>query len=159
MVGDADAYLPQPFYRAPGEPPEVERYVTNGDIGRVVAVSEKASVVRFGGPDVPLVEVKVGKRPVGDTHEGSEDGGKTADFDLAWAITVHKSQGSEWPCVLCVIDDAASQIADRNYWYTAISRARTACVVIGPKTVFDRQVKRVSLNRRRTFLPELLKAS
>ena len=158
MVGDADAYLPQPFYRAPGDPPEGARYVTNGDSGRVVAVSEKASVVRFGGADVPLVEVKVGKRPVGNTHEESEDGGKTADFDHAWAITVHKSQGSEWPCVLCVIDDSASQIADRNYWYTAISRARSACLLIGPKDVFGRQVKRQAIDKRRTFLADQLRA-
>ena len=55
------------------------------------------------------------------------------------------------------VDDAASGIADRNYWYTAISRARRACVVIGPRGTFDKQVARKSIDRRRTFLAELVK--
>ena len=70
---------------------------------------------------------------------------------------MHRSQGSEWPCVIVMVDDAATGIADRNWWYTAISRARTACVVIGPQSTFEKQVKRVTVDRRRTFLPVLLK--
>jgi hypothetical protein len=58
--------------------------------------------------------------------------------------------------VIVLADDAGSMIADRNFWYTAISRARTACLVIGPRGVFERQVKRVALARRRTFLTELI---
>jgi ATP-dependent exoDNAse (exonuclease V) alpha subunit len=134
-----------------------EWYVANGEIGRVVAVSEKATVARFGGSDVPLVTIaNKAKREV-QVEEADAEAAAASDFDLAWAITVHRSQGSEWPAVVGLIDDAASQIADRNFWYTAISRARSACLLIGPRAVFDRQVKRAALTRRRTFLPELLK--
>lgn len=138
---------------------QAEQYVANGEIGRVVAVSDKATIARFGGASVSLVTIGNKAKRAAQSEEGDAEAGASSDFDLAWAITVHRSQGSEWPCVIVMVDEAGSQIADRNFWYTAISRARTACVVIGPKTVFDRQVKRVSLNRRRTFLPELLRAS
>jgi exodeoxyribonuclease V alpha subunit len=99
-----------------------EWYVANGEIGRVVAVSEKATVARFGGSDVPLVTIaNTAKREV-QVEEADAEAAAASDFDLAWAITVHRSQGSEWPAVVGLIDDAASQIADRNFWYTAISR-------------------------------------
>ena len=134
-------------------------YTANGEIGRVVAVSERQTIARFGGADVPLVQITNTKRRQTEDDDGEEGAaaGAAADFDLAWAITVHRSQGSEWPCVICLIDDAGSMIADRNFWYTAISRARSLCVVIGPRGVFDRQVKRQALTRRRTFLAELMK--
>lgn len=135
---------------------EAELYVANGEIGRVVAVSEKATIARFGGLDVPLVRIANAKKKAAQEETGDGEAAASADFDLAWAITVHRSQGSEWPCVICLVDDAGSQIADRNFWYTAISRARSACLVIGPRGVFDRQVRRVALTRRRTFLTELL---
>lgn len=156
MALDAGNY--QPLRGIQRAADQVEQYVANGEIGRVVAVSDKATVARFGGANVPLVTIANKVKRAAQEESGDAEAGALSDFDLAWAITVHRSQGSEWPCVIVMIDEAGSQIADRNFWYTAISRARTACVVIGPKSVFDRQVKRVSLNRRRTFLPELLKA-
>ncbi len=130
-------------------------YTANGELGRVVAVSERHTVARFGAIDAPLVRFTNAK-PKKDEEAGQEDGA-AADFDLAWAITVHRSQGSEWPCVVVMIDDAAAGIADRNWWYTAASRARTACVLIGPRGTFDKQVTRVTVDKRRTFLPQLLR--
>lgn len=142
---------------APGGGTPAEWYVANGEIGRVVAVDARHSVARFGGADVPLVEVPVGKPPPQDDGDRPlTDGEVSLDFQPAWAITVHSSQGSEWPCVVCAIDDAASQVADRNYWYTAISRARSLCILVGPHGVFDRQVRRQAINRRRTFLADML---
>lgn len=154
MAGDADNYMAAPFDFAGVR--VAEWYVANGEIGRVVAVSAKGTVIRFGGAEVPLVWVATAKRRPGEGDDGTADGGKE-DFEPAWAITVHGSQGSEWPLVICLVDDAASGIADRNYWYTAISRARKGCVVIGPRGVFDRQARKVSIDRRRTFLAEQLK--
>lgn len=160
-LGDPDMVLDAAWYQPVGQgrDPSAEWYVANGEIGRVVAVSEKHTIARFGGADVPLVQIAVGKRRSPENEDEESSGGASTDFDLAWAITVHRSQGSEWPCVICLIDDAGSMIADRNFWYTAISRARTLCVVIGPRGVFDRQVKRQALVRRRTFLSDLLKGN
>jgi hypothetical protein len=154
MAGNADAYLPYPFDLGEGVKVD-EWYVANGEFGRVVAVSEKASVIRFGLMDTPLIEVKVGKR--GDA--GGDNSVKTDDFEPAWAATCHLMQGSETPCVIACIDPAAKSIADKSFWYTAISRAKKACILIGPKVVFDRQVKKQSMNRRKTFLCEQLKDS
>lgn len=155
MAFDAAWYQPTGAARDPS----AEWYVANGEIGRVVAVSEKHTVARFGGADVPLVQIANSKKRETEAEYGDGDSGSAvnADFDLAWAITVHRSQGSEWPCVIVLVDDAGSMIADRNFWYTAISRARSLCVCIGPRGVFDRQVKRQALTRRRTFLTELLR--
>lgn len=157
--GNPDMPLDAANYQPCGGPRDAsaEWYVANGEIGRVVAVSPKATIARFGGVDVPLVTItkkRTGEAPAGE-GETAESAGNS-DFDHAWAITVHRSQGSEWPCVIVMVDDAGTQISDRNFWYTAISRARSACLLIGPRGVFDRQVKRVSLTRRRTFLSELL---
>jgi exodeoxyribonuclease V alpha subunit len=133
-------------------------YVANGELGRVVAVSERHTVARFGGADAPLVRFGNTKKKAEDDQAAGQEGeGAAADFDLAWAITVHRSQGSEWPCVVVMVDDAAAAVADRNWWYTAISRARTACVLIGPVGTFEKQVRRVTVDKRRTFLAELLK--
>lgn len=154
MAQDAANYQPAGSSRDPS----AEWYTANGEIGRVVAVSERHTVARFGGQDVPLVQITTGKRRPAEGEDGAEQSaGGAADFDHAWAITVHRSQGSEWPCVICPIDDAGSMIADGNFWYTGISRARSLCVLIGPRGVFDRQVKRQALVRRRTFLTELLR--
>jgi exodeoxyribonuclease V alpha subunit len=161
--GDPDMMMDAANYQAvtaAGDQRPAEWYVANGEIGRVVAVSERHTVARFGGFDVPLVLIANAKRKNTEGEDGEEAAtGAAADFDHAWAITVHRSQGSEWPVVLCLIDDAGSMIADRNFWYTAISRARSLCVVIGPRGVFDRQVKRQALTRRRTFLADLLKGN
>jgi len=157
--GSPDMALDAANYQPCGGPRDAsaEWYVANGEIGRVVAVGEKQTVARFGGADVPLVQIANKAKRQAQEEDGDAEAAATADFDHAWAITVHRSQGSEWPCVIVLVDDAGSQIADRNFWYTAISRARSACLLIGPRGVFDRQVKRVALTRRRTFLTELLR--
>lgn len=129
-------------------------FVANGEIGAVVAVSAKECVISFGGT---LVVVPVGRPRKGDDDDSeSKASGAMGDFDLAYALTVHKSQGSEWPVVLCLIDPAGGAVADRHFWYTAISRAKTACVLFGPRAAFESQRVRQSLIRRKTFLSELI---
>ena len=154
--GRPDMALDAGWYQ---EPPagQREQYVANGEIGRVVAVSEKETVARFGGADAPLVKFKHAKKKPAEAAEAEQAGGGADDFDLAWAITVHRSQGSEWPVVVTLIDAAGGAIADRNFWYTAVSRARSLSIAIGPRTVFDAQVRRQSLVRRRTFLADLIR--
>jgi ATP-dependent exoDNAse (exonuclease V) alpha subunit len=140
-----------------GQPEEL--YVANGEIGRVVAVAGKLTVARFSESDT-LVKIPMGKQRDEDEGEGEggEDGGggggRGCNFDLGYAITVHKAQGSEAPCVIVMADPQAGMIADRNWWYTAISRASKLCVIIGQKSVIDKQRLKQSLVRRKTFLRE-----
>lgn len=91
------------------------------------------------------------------SEERDPEAGTSDNFDLAYAITVHKSQGSESPCIIVMADPAAGMVADRNHWYTSISRAAKLCLVIGQRSVVDRQCAKVGLMKRQTFLQELLR--
>lgn len=72
-------------------------------------------------------------------------------LELAYAITVHKSQGSEYPCVVLPISDMPPQLCYRNLLYTALTRARDLLVVVGSREKLaqmvanDRRVKRYSM--------------
>ncbi len=121
-------------------------FVANGEIGRVAKVDKKSMVVRFDFP----------KRNV-FFPMGGKSGESSGGFQLAPAITFHKSQGSQWPIVVCLIDRAASRMASRELWYTGISRAETIIVTIGELNVLNRQCQRVSLKDRKTFLVEQIR--
>lgn len=138
----------------PGSQP-VEVYVANGEIGRVVAVAPKLTVARFSEGDA-LVKIPMGKQRDDEDEGGGEDdgGGKGCNFDLAYAITVHKSQGSESPCIIVMADANAGMIADRNWWYTAISRASKLCLIIGQMGTINRQRVKQAMVRRKTLLVE-----
>ena len=71
-------------------------------------------------------------------------------------MTCHKSQGSEWPVVVVMIDEGGGMVASRNWHYTAVSRAARLCVLIGKRGVMLRQCRRDGLQKRKTFLKELL---
>lgn len=155
-----------------GEP--VESYVANGEIGFVVAISASLTIARIGEDD-SLIKIPMGKPSGRGSAEngGNDDGDATADengrdddsnaergrqshFDLAYVVTVHKAQGSESPCVIVMIDPRAGMIANREWVYTAISRASKLCVLIGSKAVLDKQRLKQSTVRRKTFLQELI---
>lgn len=138
----------------------VEVYVANGEIGRVVAVASKLTVARFSEGD-SLVKIPMGKQQKDEDDEegeggesGGGSGGRGCNFDHAYAITVHRAQGSEAPCIVVIADAQAGMIAERNWWYTAISRASKLCIIIGQKGTVDKQRVRQSLVRRKTFLKE-----
>lgn len=62
------------------------------------------------------------------------------ELDLAYAITVHKSQGNEFPVVVLSIFDADPRLLSRNLLYTAVTRAKNQLVVVGSEEVFSRMV-------------------
>jgi exodeoxyribonuclease V alpha subunit len=133
-------------------------YVANGEMGRVVAVAAKQVIARFGEQDT-LIRIPLGgKSPdeVKGAGIANDDEGRGCNFDLAYAITIHKAQGSGMPVVIVMGDAQAGGIASREWLYTAVSRAEKACLLIGPKPVFVRMAGRVSLTKRKTFLAELL---
>ena len=142
------------------EPKDV--FLANGDVGRVLAVAPRQTVARFSDPDrlvrIPMGKVKEGDEERWNEGEGAESKGTGCDFALAYAVTYHKSQGSEWPVVILMADKNAGMVACRELWYTGVSRASKLAILIGPRQVVDRQCKVVSLPRRKTFLKELLTA-
>lgn len=75
----------------------------------------------------------------------------------AYAISVHKSQGSEYPYVIMPIIYQYSSMLSKNLVYTGISRAKKKLVLIGEKRTFINAIKNRELKRRKTTLIEKIK--
>ena len=113
--------------------------VRNGDIGYVVNKVGKNIRVEFDG------EMKL-------FHNNKID-----YLDLAYAITVHKSQGSEYPNVVMPIVDDHRIMLTRKLIYTAITRGKQNVCLIGSKRVLREALKKVFLNLRYSNLNQKLK--
>lgn len=85
-------------------------------------------------------------------------GGDISDLLHAYALTVHKSQGSEFPIVLMPLDMSQSMMMTRNWIYTGITRARNLCYLSGSRKALGMAVKTVKEQKRQTFLLERLVA-
>ena len=100
-----------------------------------------------------------------DTMTVETDDGRTVvyervnmdDLDLAFAVTVHKSQGSEYPVVILAIPPASSMLNNRNLLYTAITRARKRLFIVTSRPVLDRMIHSNSQGERQTALCDFLK--
>ena len=125
-------------------------YVANGEIGRVADVNAKRYVVHFPNPNR---YVDVYFRSV---HENSDEGITGCDLQLAYAITTHKSQGSQFPCTIVVLDGSggARRMMDRSLIYTMLTRASKLCLVVGSIPNGVNACRRVAIDDRKTFLKE-----
>lgn len=118
------------------------RYTANGEIGRIADIDKKFVSVRM---------------PEGQNIKVTRGG--WSDLELAYAITVWKSQGSQWPVVIPAIEDSfgADMICDRAYHYTGYSRASKLSISVGSRAAVDRQCKKTSSANRKTLLVETVK--
>ena len=80
-----------------------------------------------------------------------------ADLELAYAITVHKSQGSEYDAVILVVFGGYDKLYYRNLLYTAVTRAKKLLIIIGDNERIDFMIDNYRRNERFTCLTELLK--
>jgi exodeoxyribonuclease V alpha subunit len=71
---------------------------------------------------------------------------------LAYCVTIHKSQGSEFPCAVCILHSSHSFMLHRNLAYTAVTRARNQAVIIGDRKGIQRAVRIQKVDDRRTIL-------
>jgi exodeoxyribonuclease V alpha subunit len=78
---------------------------------------------------------------------------------LAYALTIHKSQGSEWPWVVVFVHSTHTKMLTRNLLYTAITRAKIGVVIVGDEAGLKRAVKETSDTARNTALVERMRAS
>jgi exodeoxyribonuclease V alpha subunit len=74
------------------------------------------------------------------------------DLMLAYASTVHKSQGSEFPVIIAVVHRAQSFMLNRNLLYTAVTRAQRSAILLGDAVGMRRAIDRRDVDARRTFL-------
>jgi exodeoxyribonuclease V alpha subunit len=138
-----------------------EIYVANGELAEVVDVDRTSFVARLKSPDreVRVFRGKQGQAKESGDGEAGESGtgeGSAAKWDLGYCLSVHKSQGSEWPLVLPILDTygGAKRVTSREWIYTAISRAMSHCRLIGDIQTAYSMCERVSLRDRKTFLAE-----
>jgi len=120
---------------------DYQKEVFNGDIGRIVAVDpeEQAVTVDFEG------------RPV--VYEFSE----LDELSLAYAITVHKSQGSEFPAVVIPLTTQHYMLLERNLVYTGVTRGKHLVVLVAEPRALAIAVRRFESVQRRSRLAQRLR--
>jgi exodeoxyribonuclease V alpha subunit len=114
--------------------------IFNGDVGRVRTSATDGLLVTFDGRDV--------------LWEWSELG----SLELAYAITIHKSQGSEYPAAVVLLHHSHGIMLRRNLFYTAITRAKGFLCVIGSRRAWERAVQQRGGDERYTGLAIRLSA-
>ena len=125
-----------------GDKLEAGEGVFNGDIGKVVAVARAEAQLQ-----VQFEDGKVATYTAGDLDQ----------LSLAYAISVHKSQGSEFPVAVVVISRYNPIVTSRNLLYTAITRAKRAVVLVGDKQNVVKMIKNNYTEKRHTALSVFLK--
>ncbi len=97
-----------------------------------------------------------------DTDDGGEcviSYPEAQDLSLAYAISVHKAQGCEVPLVVCVCHSSHAHMLTRPLLYTAITRARSGCVLVGNLSMLSAAARRDDSGRRYSALAERLRAA
>jgi len=114
--------------------------IFNGDIGRIEHFDDDADevLIRFDGRLVPIPRDELD------------------DIVPAFACTIHKSQGSEYPAVVVVLHHQHHVMLQRNLLYTAVTRGRQLVVVVGSRRALGRAVSNATQRRRFTLLAQRL---
>ncbi len=81
---------------------------------------------------------------------------QTDELELAYAITIHKAQGSEYPAVVIPLLDGPQMLMNRNLLYTAVTRAQQCVVLVGSVETFERMEHNTSVQRRYSGLKDRL---
>ncbi|MGL6095634.1 MAG: ATP-dependent DNA helicase, partial [Fimbriiglobus sp.] len=112
------------------------REVFNGDIGRVVDVEavEQVLTAAFDGRPVPY------------------DFGDLDELQLAYSISIHKSQGSEYPAVVIPVHTQHYVMLQRNLLYTGLTRGKKLVVLVGSRKALWIAVQRADTSRRFSLL-------
>ena len=113
--------------------------VFNGDMGRIREINEAASCL--------VVEYDEQKRV---TYPFA----MLEELELSYAVTIHKSQGSEYPAVILPLLTGPRMLFNRNLLYTAITRAKSCVTILGSSDTVRSMIENVSENKRYTALAE-----
>ena len=120
-----------------------DKEVFNGDIGHVISIET----------DPMKIEVRFDSRMV-DYEPGELD-----ELQLAYALTIHKSQGSEFPCVIIPLSTQHFVLLERSLLYTAITRAKKLVILVGDPKALSLAVRKQENRRRHTGLQAELERS
>lgn len=117
-----------------------DKIVFNGDIGFVSSINleDRTLTVKFDGRDIEY------------------DHTELDELALAYATTIHKSQGSEYPIVVIPVMMTHFVMLQRNLIYTGVTRAKEICVLVGTKKALMYAVKHLTVDKRNSLLKERL---
>ena len=111
--------------------------VFNGDMGTILSINEYAQTL--------VIEFDEKKRVT--YHFSLLD-----ELELAYAITIHKSQGSEYPAVIIPLLSGPRQLMNRNLLYTGVTRARKCVTILGSSNTLEEMIRNENENKRYTGL-------
>ena len=122
---------------------DYDREIYNGDLGRITRVAPEGNLlhVRFEGREVPCLD---------------------EDLDClmpAYAVTVHKAQGSEYPAVVVPLVTQHYVLLQRNLLYTAVTRGKRLVVLVGSRRALSLAVHNETIRARFGALAERLRHS
>lgn len=116
--------------------------IYNGDIGTILDISQKEKSLRILFDDSKIVEY---------------DFSSVEDLEMAYALTVHKSQGSEWSAVIIPVCSFPPMLMTRNLLYTAVTRGRQLVILVGSLSNVSQMVKNNTLAVRYSLLEKRLR--
>lgn len=112
--------------------------VANGEVGVIQEIS------RIDGAVTATIDFS------GETKEYSYE--EMLNVDLAYCVTVHKSQGSEYKTVILALADCHANLLQRNMVYTAVTRAKKRVVIVGSKDALNKSIDTEEVSKRYTRL-------
>lgn len=119
---------------------EIGYGVYNGDVGYITLIDIKGGIIKVKFDDKTA------------TYFAENIG----ELELAYAVTVHKSQGSEFECVILPLLDTPPQLLYRNLLYTAVTRAKKLLIVVGSENTYNKMAENNRKTLRYTLLKEFL---
>lgn len=119
--------------------------IYNGDVGKVASLDrrDRKVTIKLHGPPVVQVQIPFSKAP---TY-----------LRLAYAMTIHKSQGMEYDYIIMPVDRSFGHQLQRNLFYTAITRAKTKVILVGQHDAIQRSVANSREDARNTLLEQRLR--
>lgn len=112
--------------------------IFNGSIGIVKQINDDAVIVDFNGTSVSI-----------------KNNDRNA-LNLAYAITTHSSQGSQWERIICAFDTSMWVLLNVEMLYTAMTRASKHCIVVAEDNAIKKAIKTVEQNTKQTYLNRFL---
>lgn len=116
--------------------------IFNGDMGRILQINEYAGTI--------VVEYDEHRRVTYPFIQVEE-------LELAYAITIHKAQGSEYAAVVMPLLSGPRMLFNRNLLYTGVTRAKSCVTILGSSLTIGEMVRNAEVNRRYTALAERIK--
>jgi len=116
--------------------------VFNGDSGIIKSINDFSNIVEVEFDEGRIVEYKYSQLD---------------ELELSYAITIHKSQGSEYPAVIIPLLSGPKMLMTRNLLYTAVTRAKNCVALVGKKEVVENMIGNVCEQKRYTSLDIRLK--